>query len=104
MIAFFFDSNEWRLKRLDMYHTIKDVQKAFLNGQALATTNLISTGNKLISYGWYELAQWVDGKIITRKGKMWSITTAKHIGPIRRHPNTVEAYITTDISDGEMQL
>lgn len=87
-----------------MHHTIKDVQNAFLNGLSLHTTNLISNGNALFSYGWYEIARWVNGQIITRKGGMYSVTTAKHIGPIRKHPKTIEASEITEPFEAEMKI
>lgn len=68
-----------------------DVKRAFFARKAMvsASGNLISTGEVLLSYGWWEIARWetikdsegveVGARIIVRNGPSYSVTTAgKH--------------------------
>ena len=59
--------------------TNTEVQIAFANRKRGYSQNLVSSGTSILSYGWWELARWVDNQIITRKGESYSVTTAgKH--------------------------
>lgn len=64
-----------------------DVKRAFFRREELASANgnLVSTGEVLLSYGWWEVARWEtdpesgSAHIIVRNGKSYSQTTAsKH--------------------------
>lgn len=61
----------------------KDVKRAFLERRPAETKNLISTGEKLLSYGWYEIARWVGAEIVIRNGRAYSPTTSKHRSGLR---------------------
>lgn len=69
-----------------MARTNWDVKRAFFRREALtsANGNLVSTGEVLLSYGWWEVARWektADGgwRIVRRNGPSYSVTTAgKH--------------------------
>jgi len=59
--------------------TNEQVKQAFMRGESGRSTNLVSTGEVLLSYGWWEVARWVNGSIILRNGPAYSMTTAtKH--------------------------
>jgi hypothetical protein len=62
-----------------MATTNEQVKQAFRNGKMANSANLMSTGESLLSYGWWQVAKWKDGSIVTRKGRAYSMTTAtKH--------------------------
>ncbi len=80
--------------------TNSDVKKAFEQRQPKTSTHLVSTGDKLLSYGWYEMARWINGRIVTRKGRYYSVTTAcKH-----RLYSGEEAQTETPRAQAEMNL
>jgi hypothetical protein len=54
-----------------------EVRQAFLKRKALQGGNLYSDGTSLWSYGWWEMARWVRGKVILRKGPSYSRTTER---------------------------
>ena len=58
----------------------KDVAQAFLSGKPANVKSLVSTGDRLLSYGYWEVARWVNGKIVKRTGTSYSKTTARHRG------------------------
>ncbi len=59
--------------------TNSDVKAAFQAQRKAQSSHLVSTGDRLLSYGWYEMARWIEGRIVTRKGRYYSVTTAgKH--------------------------
>ena len=78
-----------------------DVKRAFGERRGLNSNNLVSTGESLLSYGWWEIARWVDGVIVTRKGSSYSVTTA---GKHRTYVHGVEAITDTPRGQGEMNL
>lgn len=81
--------------------TNKEVKQAFQDGKPAASANLVSTGEKLLSYGWWEVARWIDGRIVLRKGASYSPTTAtKHRPGIVGERATVE----TPAQQGEMNV
>jgi hypothetical protein len=53
----------------------QQVKEAFLHKKELKGASLTSDGKSLWSYGWWEIARWVKGKIVVRKGKSYSRTT-----------------------------
>lgn len=61
------------------------VVRAFLKQQSAKTQHLHSDGGSLWSYGWWEMARWVDGELIVRKGCAYSPSTGQHMGLIRGH-------------------
>jgi len=59
--------------------TNSQVAQAFKDGKVAQNHGMLSTGESLLSYGWWQFAKWVDGEIIIRKGRSYSTTTAtKH--------------------------
>lgn len=63
--------------------TNNDVKQAFMQCKVAGNDNLVSTGDRLLSYGWWEVARWVKGKIVVRNGIAYSQTTAsKHMNGI----------------------
>jgi hypothetical protein len=82
--------------------TNADVAAAFMAQRPANTANLVSTGDRLLSYGWWECARWVNGVMIRRKGPSYSMTTAG------KHRNQVtigrEATEETPVNDAEMRL
>jgi hypothetical protein len=59
--------------------TNEQVKTAFRKRKPGRSKNLISTGESLLSYGWWEVARWRRGEIVIRRGKSYSQTTAtKH--------------------------
>jgi hypothetical protein len=54
-----------------------EVKQAFLRRSKLRGHNLYSDGKSLWSYGWWEVARWVRGRIIIRKGRAYSRTTER---------------------------
>jgi len=77
------------------------VGKAFRDRERGHSTNLMSDGTSIWSYGWWEIARWVNGKIITRKGKPYSMTTAtKH----RPQVYGIEALSETPVNQSSMNL
>ncbi|KKN06542.1 hypothetical protein LCGC14_1076260 [marine sediment metagenome] len=77
------------------------VQNKFRNKESGKSQNLTSDGLSLWSYNWWECARWVDGKIVTRKGKSYSMTTAtKH----RSGVYGVEATEETPVGNSFMNL
>lgn len=58
--------------------TNQDVKQAFTERIPGRTTNLMSDGTSLWSYGWWEIARWVDGEAVLRLGPAFSMTTAHH--------------------------
>lgn len=59
--------------------TNHQVKQAFANRKPGASANLSTDGRTIKSYHWWEIARWVDGVPIVRRGKSYSMTTAsKH--------------------------
>jgi hypothetical protein len=56
----------------------RKVKEAFLNGRSAVGNNLVSTGERLLSYGYWEIAKWVDDRVVVRCGPSYSPTTARH--------------------------
>ena len=80
-----------------------DVVKAFLAGQPAHVQSLVSTGTSLFSYGWWEMARHVDGKVIKRTGKSYSVTTSHHIGLVYGE-GVEKALNETPVGDSAMFL
>lgn len=57
--------------------TVKNQQviDAFYHKKSLKSASLRSDGVSLFSYGWWEMARWVNGKVILRNGRSYSRTT-----------------------------
>jgi hypothetical protein len=55
-----------------------EVKQAFYRKEKLKRPTLTSDGISLWSYGWWEIARWVRGKVIIRKGPSYSRTTEVH--------------------------
>lgn len=85
---------------------IKAVQNAFANQEAGHVEHLVSDGVSLWSYGWWEVARWVNGVCILRKGTSYSTTTAsKHrsgLSWVIR--DMIDASEETPRGSGSMQL
>lgn len=59
--------------------TNKQVKQAFQDRKPGHSTNLLSDGTSLWSYGWWEVARWIGDEIVVRRGSAYSTTTAtKH--------------------------
>ena len=57
-----------------------EVRAAFVRREPAHAANLVSTGDKLLSYGWYEIAAWYGDKVWLRSGNLYSQTTkSKHM-------------------------
>ena len=81
--------------------TNREVKEAFAKGRVLKAANLLSTGTSLYSYGWWEIARWVDGQVITRNGRSYSNTTAtKHRSGVWGE----QAVAETPVNQGPMNL
>ena len=65
--------NEQEKKKLSQERA--EVKQAFLRKKKLKGGNLYSDGKSLWSYGWWEVARWVRGQVIVRKGRAYSRTT-----------------------------
>lgn len=78
-----------------------EVKQAFLQKKKLRAGNLYSDGKSLWSYGWWEVARWVRGRVVIRKGRAYSRTTElKHR---RKLPGT-PAKIETPMEQARMNL
>jgi len=81
--------------------TNSQVKLAFANQQPGSSSNLSTDGRSIKSYHWWEIARWIDGVIVTRKGKAYSMTTAsKH----RPGVYGVEAANQTPTGQADMNL
>jgi hypothetical protein len=82
--------------------TNADVAAAFLAQRPAHTANLRTDGVSIQSYGWWEFARWVNGDIVKRVGRSYSITTAG------KHRNQVwagaDASTSTPVDQGRMNL
>ena len=92
--------------------TNRQVKDAFARRDIASSTNLRSDGTSLWSYGWWEVARWVDGDadggphVVLRNGKSYSMTTAtKHrsgvlgeLSPVITPPG--RALINLSVVDG----
>lgn len=68
-----------------------EVKQAFLHKKKLRGRNIHSDGKSLWSYGWWEVARWVRGRVIIRKGRAYSRTTElKHRRKLPGTPATTE--------------
>lgn len=57
-----------------------EVREAFARRESAHASNFVSTGDKLLSYGWYEIARWFGDTVWIRGGKLYSQTTkSKHL-------------------------
>ena len=57
-----------------------EVREAFARRESAHASNFVSTGDKLLSYGWYEIARWFGDTVWIRGGKLYSQTTkSKHM-------------------------
>jgi len=63
-----------------------EVKQAFLQRRKQRGRNLHSDGKSLWSYGWWEVARWVRGRVIIRVGRAYSRTT--ELRHRRRLPGT----------------
>lgn len=69
----------------------KDVIDAFYRKEKLRNPSLKSDGKSLFSYGWWEMARWVRGKVILRNGRSYSRTTEiRHRRGLKGTPATKE--------------
>ena len=72
--------------------TNRDVKRAFSEHRPLRTANLVSTGARLLSYGYWECAKWeystATGGIVCvlRTGRSYSMATAHHRSGIGASP------------------
>lgn len=81
--------------------TNRQVKQAFMKHKAGNAENLISTGIALLSYGWWEVAKWVDSEIVVRNERSYSRTTAsKHRSGVYGRKASRE----TPVTQGEMKL
>lgn len=55
--------------------SMRDALQAFLEHRTKKAGNVQSTGETLLSYGWWELARWHNGQIIVRTGPSYSKST-----------------------------
>lgn len=55
--------------------SMHDALQAFLNHKPKKAGNVESTGEVLLSYGWWEMARWHDGQVIVRTGSSYSKST-----------------------------
>ena len=69
------------------------VKRAFMKGRSGASAHLLSTGLSLLSYNKWEVARWLDGKIVLRNGPSCSQTTARHRSGIRGRLSSIETPI-----------
>ena len=77
------------------------VVEAFRKQEVAQTQHLSSDGVSLWSYDWWEVARWVDGQIVCRWGKSYSLTTTKHGGLLN---GSIFAKCETPRQQGEMCL
>lgn len=56
--------------------SMTDALQAFLEHKSRKVGNVQSTGETLLSYGWWELARWHNGSILVRTGPSYSQSTA----------------------------
>jgi hypothetical protein len=57
-----------------------EVREAFARRESAHASNFVSTGDKLLSYGWYEIARWFGDTVWIRGGNLYSQTTkSKHM-------------------------
>lgn len=61
--------------------TNSQVKRAFMAGKPGTSVNLSTDGVRLMSYHWWQVAKWVNGSIIVRKGRSYSTTTATRHRP-----------------------
>ena len=54
--------------------TNTQVKQAFMDQKRGSAANLTSDGTSIWSYGWWEIARWVDGSIIARKGPSYAVS------------------------------
>lgn len=54
------------------------VAAAFARRERASVAHLVSDGEKLLSYGWYEIARWSGDEVIVRTGELYSRTTKAH--------------------------
>ena len=81
----------------------KDVVQAFLSGKPANVKSLVSTGDRLLSCGYWEVARWIDGKIVKRTGASYSQTTACHRGLV--YGSKVQAAsVETPVDQSTMNL
>jgi hypothetical protein len=59
----------------DVLKKNNEVINAFYRKKELRNKNLKSDGTSLWSYGWWEMARWVKGKVVLRNGPSYSRTT-----------------------------
>lgn len=78
-----------------------EVKQAFLQRKKLRGHNLHSDGKSLWSYGWWEVARWVRGRVIIRMGRAYSRTT--ELRHRRRLPGTL-AKTETPMEQARMNL
>jgi len=50
---------------------------AFVNHGAMKANSIETNGEKLFSYGWFVIAQWIRGEVVLRKGGVPSVTTVR---------------------------
>ena len=64
--------------------TNDQVVQEYVAGRAAEAENLVSDGVSLWSYGWWEVARWVEGEMVVRQGEMYSSTASKHMSALGR--------------------
>lgn len=64
----------------------RDVLQAFLEHRPARASNLVSTGDSLLSYGWYELARHSDNNVRDAKG----LTVIVRNGPLYSQSTKVQ--------------
>lgn len=83
--------------------TNRDVWIAFSNHSPAKSTHLVSTGDKLLSYGWWEVAVWDGDRIVKRNGRGYSTTTATKHMTLVYGPLVTVAAVETPRDDGNMR-
>ena len=61
-----------------------DAIHRFFEGKAGSSVNVTSDGTSLWSYGWWEMARWMNGEVVVRNGKRFSPTTVKQMSLLER--------------------
>lgn len=99
------------MKQIGKSATTNDmVRQAFARRERAHAANLVSDGERLLSYGWYELARWFGDTVWIRTGKLYSQTTAsKHMSGLAvalslRQVRYILSPVESDKEDDNMKL
>ena len=84
--------------------TIAEVKAKFLRRESAQSLSLKSTGDKLLSYGYYEIARWTNNELVLRKGPLISPTSSRHKLPLNCHELAVMADNETPENNSIMEL